>query len=248
MGVAMREGEFEYDVALSFAGEDRAVADRLASMLHDSGVTVFYDLYEPDKLWGKDLYQYFQTVYRDSARYCIVFISEHYAKKLWTRHELKQAQARAFRESAEYILPIRIDDAEIPGLNETIGYVELKRYSLSAMKGLILRKLYGDKAENIDPEERGWKGDTVSFRGMEVASFWPDKLAKAQYKRTYKIVQRVMRIPYGEEKRFGDYRPDKPCHDCAALPGEFHVPGCDWEECPGCGGQASGCDCILDQD
>jgi hypothetical protein len=32
-------------------------------------------------------------------------------------------------------------------------------------------------------------------------------------------------------------------HDCAALPGQFHVPGCDMKECPGCGGQMIGCEC-----
>ncbi len=242
-----RSGQFEYDVALSFAGEDRDIAERLASLLSDNGVAVFYDDYEQDKLWGKDLYQHLQTIYRDKARYCIIFISKHYAQKLWPRHELKQAQARAFQESSEYILPIRIDDTEIPGLNATVGYVELRKHSLGSLKSLILRKLYGDSADNTDPDELTWKGDTVEFRGMEVASFWPDKLAKAQSKRTYKIVKRVMRIPYGSEEGFEDST-DKPCHDCGAIRGEYHVPGCDWERCPGCGGQAMGCECILDQD
>ncbi len=27
------------------------------------------------------------------------------------------------------------------------------------------------------------------------------------------------------------------CHDCGALPGELHDPGCDTEICPDCGGQ-----------
>ena len=33
----------EYDVALSFAGEDRAHAEALASSLRDNGARVFYD-------------------------------------------------------------------------------------------------------------------------------------------------------------------------------------------------------------
>lgn len=39
----------------------------------------------------------------------------------------------------------------------------------------------------------------------------------------------------------------KKCHDCQALPGEYHKPGCDTERCPGCGGQMIGCgDCVFD--
>ena len=37
---------FEYDISLSFAGENRAVAEHLAQLLVHDGVRVFYDAYE----------------------------------------------------------------------------------------------------------------------------------------------------------------------------------------------------------
>src|SRR6266567_4003689 len=95
---------FDYDVALSFAGEDRASAESLAEELKTRGLKVFYDRHEQAELWGKDLYQHLQTIYRDKARFCVVFVSESYSRKLWTRHELRLAQERAFRENREYIL------------------------------------------------------------------------------------------------------------------------------------------------
>ena len=33
----------------------------------------------------------------------------------------------------------------------------------------------------------------------------------------------------------------KQCHDCGALNGEYHHPGCDMETCPKCGGQLISC-------
>jgi hypothetical protein len=232
---------FEYDLALSFAGEDRQIVDELASMLTLLGVRVFYDDYEKAELWGKDLYQHLQTVYRDCAEYCVVFVSEAYGKKLWTRHELKQAQARAFKESHEYILPVRLDDTEIPGLNATIGYIDLRQHSLSQLSEVIIEKLFGPGVEDSDLGELTWRGDLVDFRGQKAASFWPEKLKQSQSITHY--VARIPRIRYGDEDEGGSYAAE-PCNDCFAVKGEFHVPSCDVERCPACGDQAISCGCI----
>lgn len=133
--------QVEYEVALSFAGEDRQYAEDLAALLVERGVRVFYDAYETAGLWGKDLYQHLQSIYRDRARFCVVMISSSYASKLWTRHELKQAQARAFRECREYILPLRLDDTEVPGINETVGYIDLRSTTIEDVAEAVLAKL-----------------------------------------------------------------------------------------------------------
>lgn len=235
------ETEYQYDIALSFAGEDRSIVDDLATMLSKARIRVFYDEYETAELWGKDLYQHLQAVYRDRAQYCVIFVSEAYARKLWTRHELQQAQARAFRESQEYILPVRLDDTELPGLNPTIGYVDLRRHSLDVLNALIIKKLYGPGAHPDNLGELTWSGERVEWRGQQVASFWPDKMRSVQ-KITHYLC-RVPRIRYGDES--SDWQAGKyACHDCAAVKGEYHLPGCDVEECPLCHGQALGCECI----
>jgi len=48
-------------------------------------------------------------------------------------------------------------------------------------------------------------------------------------------------IPYGKEKRFGLRDDSERCHDCGVKLGHYHHPGCDWEECPGCGHQMLMC-------
>ena len=134
-------GEYEYDVALSFAGEDRQHADALAELLGNKGYTVFYDLYEQAQLWGKDLYTQLSAIYKDKARYCVMFLSEHYACKLWTNHERASAQARAFEEKEEYILPVRLDDTEIPGILRTLGYLDLRSGSIDKVYQALVEKL-----------------------------------------------------------------------------------------------------------
>ncbi len=132
---------YEYDVALSFAGEDREYVEDTALILRGYGVKVFYDKFEEADLWGKDLFTHLKEIYSKRAKYTIMFISKHYKNKLWTTHERKSMQERAFRESEEYILPARFDNTEIPGLYETIGYIDLRTKTPSELTDLVLKKL-----------------------------------------------------------------------------------------------------------
>jgi hypothetical protein len=131
----------EYDIALSFAGEDRAYVEQVAHLLRDQGVKVFYDLFEEANLWGKDLYAHFADVYQHRARFTVIFISAAYAKKLWVTHERRAAQARAFQEAGEYILPVRFDDTEIPGVLPTTGYVSVSGRTPKDLVAIIVHKL-----------------------------------------------------------------------------------------------------------
>ena len=69
-----RSGRFDYDVALSFAGEDREYVDCVATALKAFGVNVFYDRFEEASLWGKNLYTHLSEVYTQRARYTVMFI------------------------------------------------------------------------------------------------------------------------------------------------------------------------------
>lgn len=140
-GISTRRTAFKYDIAISFAGEDRHIVEPYANVLKSRGVRVFFDKYEQHELWGEDLYEYLNNVYKNKARYCVLFISSHYARKRWTSHERKSAQARAFRENEPYILPVRIDDTELPGINETINYIDLRQTRLEDLIELTVKKL-----------------------------------------------------------------------------------------------------------
>lgn len=139
---AERELELmEYDVALSFAGEDRSYVQKVAEVLHALGIKVFYDKYEEVDMWGKNLYTHLDDVYRKKSRYCVIFISKHYKEKLWTNHERQSAQARAFHQREEYILPVRFDETEIPGVLPTTVYIAVEDRKPEELATLIANKV-----------------------------------------------------------------------------------------------------------
>jgi hypothetical protein len=132
-----------YEIAISFAGENRQLVGEVARELDSKGVRVFYDEFERVILLGKDLVAYFAEVYGKQARFCAMFISEHYVRKAWTQLERQHAQSRALTEKEEYILPLRLDDSEVPGLAPTIGYINIQGMAAKAVAEILFRKIRG---------------------------------------------------------------------------------------------------------
>ncbi len=137
-----------YDVAISFAGEDRALASEIASGLVTKGVNVFYDEYSEADLWGKDLYSHLTSIYRDESIFCLMLVSSAYVNKQWTNHERRAAQSRAFTENREYILPLRLDDADVEGVLDTTGYVDVRRKTVEEVVALVVEKVRAFEKEN----------------------------------------------------------------------------------------------------
>jgi hypothetical protein len=131
----------QYDVALSFAGEDREFVEAVAQSLKDAGVSVFYDGFETVDLWGKDLVEHLGKVYSEDSHFVVMFVSRHYAEKAWPTHERQFALSRALKGDKERILPVRMDDTEIPGLAPTIAYLDVRVLTPSKLAELIRQKL-----------------------------------------------------------------------------------------------------------
>jgi hypothetical protein len=86
----------------------------------------------------------------------------------------------------------------------------------------------------------------ILFRGVPMIEGWPEKILAAQRIHSYTLEGRaVPRIRYGDEHT--DWNADThSCHDCRVVKGEFHVTGCDGEECPICASPLITCDCLFD--
>lgn len=134
----------KYDVALSFAGEDREFVQDVADRLRELEVEVFYDGFEEADLWGKDLVTHLAEVYGQQSRFVVIFASKHYAEKAWPNHEREHALARHFRGERERVLPVRMDNTEIPGLPSTVGYLDRRVLTAEKLAELIRQKVDAD--------------------------------------------------------------------------------------------------------
>lgn len=134
---------YEFDAALSFAGEDREYVEEIADRLKAQGLRVFYDTDYQTDMWGEDLVEYLDEIYRVKARYAVMFISRFYAGKMWTRHERRSAFARALEQKSEYVLPVRLDSTPLDGFRPTVGYLDARRFGLDGIAKATLTKVKG---------------------------------------------------------------------------------------------------------
>ena len=162
--------KYYYDVVLSFAGEDREYVEECADILTALGIKVFYDSYEQDVLWGKDLYTFLADIYSNKARYAIVFISQHYVKKCWTKHEFKFINESMFNSETEYLLPVFLDDTKLCGIPETQGYLTNKTpYEVAVMfakkinKDIDVELMKSELQQSLPTYEITVRGRNVRF-------------------------------------------------------------------------------------
>jgi hypothetical protein len=131
------------DVAISFAGTERALAERLAELVRQAGFIPFYDQFYTPAIWGDELPVTLHDIYSNRSRFCVIFISQEYINRPWTNHERRSALERAIRDKGQtYILPIVVDEGiSIPGFPSTIAYLSLKQYSIEQIADILIQKL-----------------------------------------------------------------------------------------------------------
>lgn len=163
MTAETRPGSYDFDVALSFAGENRVYVESINRSLKASNLRTFLDADHAISMWGEELTEYLDSVYRKRSRFAVLFLSRHYAEKAWPRLERRSAVARALVERSAYVLPVRLDDTEIDGIRPTLHYLDARVLGMSGIVQAIVEKVGGV-----------WPGDRAPRTQQEI----DDVLAK----------------------------------------------------------------------
>jgi hypothetical protein len=131
----------KYDLAISFAGEQRSLAESVARRLDASGYSIFYDDFELASLWGRDLTVVLGDVYAKQARYCLVIVSKDYVSKPWTNLERQNILSAFMRNRSGYVLCLKTDEESLPGLPDVVTTVSLASQSYARIYKLLVETL-----------------------------------------------------------------------------------------------------------
>ena len=145
----------QYEVALSFAGEQREYVEEVARSLQSREVSIFYDGFANVALWGKNLVEEFQNVFENRANYIVMFISKAYVEETWPTYERQSILSRAVQNKGKYILPVRFDDTLVPGLPTATKYEKACDHTPAELAAMIATKLgikrFESKASDVSP-------------------------------------------------------------------------------------------------
>ncbi len=156
----------KYDVALSFAGEQRAIVEEVARYLESSDLRVFYDDFEQNLLWGNPLFEIIKDVYTNS-RYVVLFISEEYCSKGWPKLEASHSIFSALIERKTIVLPVRLDEAVLPSLPDNIAYLDVNKCPTPALiakeicQKVGVQPLAGKESNSPPPEAKQFAGEVA---------------------------------------------------------------------------------------
>lgn len=159
---------YAFDFAISYAGEDRPLAERIAAALTEGGASVFYDRYFRSALLGRSLRKELAITYGPTTRFFVPLISKYYVDKDYANYEWQIAKEEEKKRSAEFILPIRLDDSNLIGLHGDIRFCDLRKDSIESVVQDLLEKL-GPSEEEVNTE---WIA-TIGINVDEAASNWP---------------------------------------------------------------------------
>ena len=132
-----------YEVALSFAGEQRllvaAVAENLAAVLGQE--RVFYDRFHEAELARPNLDVHLQDIYHNQSRLVVVFLGTDYQSKEWCGLEWRAVRDLLKERSSEKIMLIRVDSGKVGGVLGIDGYLDARSRSSAEIADQILERL-----------------------------------------------------------------------------------------------------------
>lgn len=115
--------DYRYDVALSFAGENRELAKHVADQLSVLDMSVFFDEYFESNFLGKTWNNEFKNVFSKESRIVVCFLDSHHNEKIWPTFERECFRPRV--KEAE-VIPVYLDDTPFVGIPSDIVGIKPK--------------------------------------------------------------------------------------------------------------------------
>ncbi len=109
--------DFEFDIAISFAGEHRALAREIAVQLRILDCNPFFDENFETNFLGGAWSQQFERIFGTDSRLVVCILDAHYRQKIWPTFERECFLPRV---EAKEVIPVYLDETTFVGIPKDI--------------------------------------------------------------------------------------------------------------------------------
>ncbi len=120
-GFRTGDHNFDFDFAISFAGENRTIARLIVDQLKTLDCSVFYDEHYEANYLGKTWNKQFTEIFSNQSRFVICLLDKHHRDKIWPTFE-RECFSHRVEDAA--VIPIYLDETIFVGIpRDLIGIV-----------------------------------------------------------------------------------------------------------------------------
>ncbi len=152
-----------------------------------------------------------------------------------------------------------------PKFNDLTNEVYTVGVGMAKKTKAVFNKIHNERTNELHRLKTTLSKEGLSNLAFQLYNYFQyfDEFQESQQQKTEKLHGKIFRrIKFGDEKWVDEngkpYLHEEtdqpldigkfPCHDCAAIRGQYHCFGCDMEQCPRCKGQFLGCNCKFKKD
>ena len=134
--------DIEFDIAISFAGENRELAEIIVEQLGELDISVFYDRNYEDNYLGGPWSKYFSEIFLNQSRLVVAILDQHHFEKVWPTFERDCFSSRV--PDGE-VIPIFLDDTVFPGIPKDLvsiffrGNSDAENYEDQIIDTIVMR-------------------------------------------------------------------------------------------------------------
>lgn len=118
--------EYEWDFAVSFAGENRELAREIVEQLELLDASVFFDENYEANFLGRVWRELFRQIFTEKSRFVLCLLDSNHDRKIWPTFE-RECFSRRVKDGE--VIPVYLDDTVFVGINRDIVGIEFKNHT-----------------------------------------------------------------------------------------------------------------------
>lgn len=137
---------YKYQIGISYASEQKALAERIYNLLSNKGIIVFFAEKEESNFLTKNIYNQLINIYEKECKYIVAIISKEYIDKEYTNQELSVALERT-KNGERCLIPIYTSTERHPKIGKDDYYIDYTKKNELEIVNDIVRFLNNNQIE-----------------------------------------------------------------------------------------------------